>query len=129
MLKNSMFNFLFQQLKIAVIIALAITIVLFLTLKGEICFAYFVGFLMGCINFVLLSLGSDIILNVRPRGASVINSLFFALRYLIIVLVTIKFVTLNHGNIFALVGGLITMHVAILVSAIRRRNLLTGKEG
>lgn len=134
-MKSFIFKFILDKVKISFLIALLITIAIYTIFDYNVTVAYIGGFLTGCMNFILLSMSSYIIILARPTGAKFINTLVFLLRYSIVAIITVKFVLHSHYNIFAIAIGLVTMNISIVFSTLlsskkkRSNYFLTGKEG
>lgn len=127
-LKSFILGFVLEKIRNAFIIAAIVGIVIFLTLDSKMVIDYILGFIIGCINFTALSHGSNIILSAMPKAPHIINFLFFTLRYLLIAFAIIYFYTTANANLFAMIGGMITMNLSLIVTVLIG-NLISRKEG
>jgi hypothetical protein len=78
---------------------------------------YIIGFAVGSINFIILSVGFDITVSSRFKNAVFIQYLFFILRYLLIILAVSKLVMPEVIMIFAFGIGLLTNNFSIILSS------------
>lgn len=128
MSKSYIFKFLFSRLRDALITGFIISIIIFIFLGKSISIQYIFGFLLGIFNFILLSLGFDLILSRKPINAKIVHIILFFLRYLAITIMIAIFILHRHANAFVVVGGLLTMNFSILIVEMKK-HLLSRKEG
>lgn len=125
------FKFLFTKLRNSLLFGCVISSIIFVAFGKNIFEQYWVGLLLGILNFALLTIGIDLILLLRPLLARVIHFLFFAIRYLAIAFVIALYIihkNANAFNVFIIVGGLLTMHFSIF-GVEMKKHLLSRKEG
>lgn len=79
--------------------------------------SYFIGFLLSALNFILLSLELNTILEIRPKRSRVYHLIFFLIRYILIGYVIVQAVKNDNANVFLIFGGLITMNFSIVINA------------
>jgi hypothetical protein len=120
MLSSFIFKFILKKLKVCVAVYLLIGLLLYIAFGSKLFLEYSLGFVVGFANFALLSIGSDIILTIKPKRVRIMHFLFFTLRYLLIAYIIIQPVKYNNANIFALVGGLLTTNLSIALSVFRK---------
>lgn len=118
MVKNLSFilKFVLERLRNAVIAALVIGAIIYIAFGKKMSLNYQLGFVIGCINFTMLSFGSDKMLSSKPKAAHVTSFLFFTLRYILIAFVIIYFYMSIKANIFAMIVGLITINFSLVIS-------------
>jgi hypothetical protein len=126
--KTVIYKFLFNRIKNSIILGLIISIIIIIFFGKNILNQYFLGFLLGVLNFSILTLGIDLILYLKPLTARIFHFLFFTIRYLAIAIVIALFITRKHGNAFIVVGGLLTMHLSLFMTEMKK-HLLARKEG
>jgi hypothetical protein len=126
--KTVIYNFLLNKIRNSIIIGLLILVILIIFFGRNILNPYLLGFLLGVLNFSILTLGLDLILNLKPITARIYHFLFFTFRYLAIALVIALFITRKHGNAFVVVGGLLTMHLSLFITEVKK-HLFARKEG
>jgi hypothetical protein len=123
-LNSLMIKFVSQKLKVAVIIGVILGTILFIGFGKNIFMNYAIGFIVGCMNFVLLSLGMNLIVSNKPKKVRIIQFLFFTLRYLLIAYILIELVRSYNANIFAVAGGLLTNNAALTLWAFEKHFVL-----
>lgn len=121
-------KFLFTKLRNSLLIGCLISSIIFVFFGKSMFEQYWVGLLIGILNFALLTIGIDLILLLRPLLARVIHFLFFALRYIAITFVIVLYILHKNANAFIIIGGLLTMHFSIFVVEIKKHSL-SRKEG
>lgn len=128
MSKSYIFKFLTTRLRDVFILGLIVSVIMFFIFGQNGSLQYILGLLLGIMNFILLTIGMDLMMNLKPVNARIIHFIFFSLRYLAITGVIVLFILHRNANAFIVVGGLITMQASILSSE-TLKHLLRGKEG
>ncbi|MEG0371877.1 MAG: ATP synthase subunit I [Clostridium sp.] len=128
---SNFIDFIISKTKIFSIVSIFIasTIILFFGLNMGL--NYYCGFFIGTINFILLSVGSYRMLDNAAGGrasSKFEQSLFFTFRYFLVASILVICIKYLDANVFALVIGLLTIHIALLITAIKN-NLSKRKEG
>jgi hypothetical protein len=126
--RTYIFKFLINKLRDSFLVGLVILIIIFIFFGKSDSTQYIYGLLLGIFNFILLTLGLDLIIGMRPIRARVIHFLFFALRYLAITIVIVLFILHKNANAFVVMGGLLTMQFSIFLSGLLE-HLVIRKEG
>lgn len=126
--KNYMFKFLINKIRNVLVIGLLISIALFVFLGQKSLVQYVFGGLLGVLNFMLLTIGMDLILDLKPLTARIMHLIFFSFRYIAIAVVIALFIIRRNANAFVVVGGLLTMHFSLFVTE-AVKHLLSRKEG
>lgn len=126
--KSYLLKFLKQKLMNAVLLGIIIGSILFILFGKEMLVNYFVGFLIGVLNLVFLTLGCELIISFKPLAARIAHLLLFALRYIAIASFIVYYYWHKNANIYAVIGGLLVMHISIFISEMKKY-LFFGKEG
>jgi hypothetical protein len=126
--RTYIFKFLFNKLRDSSLVGLIISVIILIFSGKNDSIQYIYGLLLGIFNFILLTLGMDLIVGMKPISARVVHFLFFALRYLTITIVIVLFILHRNANAFVVIGGLLTMQFSIFLSKLLE-HLLTRKEG
>lgn len=117
-LNNYIYGFIGDKLKTALVAALIISgILMFFNYRFSL--HYFIGFLIGCTNFIGLSLGANYLLTARPRRSGIMHFLFFTLRYVIVAYLIATLVMNKGGNPLVIVLGFLTLNLSIKYSAFK----------
>ncbi len=114
-------EFILSKTKIFLIVSIfiaAITIIFFGFNMG---LNYYYGFFIGVLNFIGLSIGTSKTIENATKGSSSgkrNQMVFFILRYFLVAGLLIISIKYLNANVFALVIGLLTIHMSLLISAI-----------
>jgi hypothetical protein len=127
-LKSLIIKFVLEKLRIMVIFGTFLAVVLFVAFGKNIFVDYTIGFVTGCVNFVVLSIGTEMIVSGKPKKLRIIHFLFFTFRYLLIALILIELVRSQDANLFAVAGGLLTNNLALILYTFGK-HFFQGKEG
>ncbi|MEF9934899.1 MAG: hypothetical protein RSA01_03290 [Clostridium sp.] len=121
-MNSNTLDFITTQTKIFIIVSIFIGVPVSLIFGLNMGLYYYCGFLIGLINFIVLAIGSDIILdnaaNGGGRGKSK-QTFFFGFRYVVVALLLVGFIKFFNANVFALVSGLLTIHIALVIPVIK----------
>lgn len=126
-LNKFIYGFIGDKLRTAVTFGLIISGI-FIFINFRFALNYFFGFLIGCTNFIGLSLGADYLLSRRPKRPGTVHFIFFTLRYAIVAYLIASMVIDKGGNPLIIVFGFITLNLSIKYSAFREY-LIVKKEG
>lgn len=117
-LNNFIYGFIGDKLKRALVAALFISgILMFINYRFSL--HYFIGFLIGCTNFIGLSLGANHLLTTRPRRSGIMHFIFFTLRYAVVAYLIATLVMNKGGNPLVIVLGFLTLNLSIKYSAFK----------
>lgn len=108
-------GFIIKNLRYSLKIAIISVVLLFINTNYFI--AYFLGYLLGIFNFILLSIGTNILVTLRPKRIKLIHFLFFTLRISFVAYILAKAAVDGH-NIFILFLGFITMNISIKLNGL-----------
>lgn len=118
---SKLIDFILEKTKVFLIVSLFIAAIIIIFFGFRMGINYYSGFFIGVLNFICLSIGSSRII-VSPvekkKKSSFEQFLFFVLRYIIVAGLLVALVKYQDANVFALVIGLLTIHIALLISAI-----------
>lgn len=128
MTKTYLMNFLRGRLLNAAVLGTIIGIAILIVFDQKMMTNFVVGLLLGILNFVLLAIGCDLILSMKAITARVAHFVFWALRYLAIAVFIAYYYVHKEANLFAVTGGLLTMHLSIFITEMKK-HLFFGKEG
>jgi hypothetical protein len=124
----SQIKYIIQRLRIGVIIATASLGVFFALNIWDDGICYLVGFLTGCLNFVILTLSISILTSRRYKKPVLVQRLFFIARYLLIVNILIRIVNPNVIEILLFCFGFLSVNFSVIISSYKF-NLNTREEG
>ncbi|MEF9953169.1 MAG: ATP synthase subunit I [Clostridium sp.] len=124
-------DFITSKTKIFLIVSLFFGVPITLIFGLNMGLYYYCGFLVGLINFIALSIGTNMIIENTTdggrRGKSK-QTLFFGFRYVVIAASLVVLIKYLNANVFALVTGLLTIHIALIIPAIKE-HIEKRKEG
>ena len=126
--QNVVFQFLFDKVRNAFIVGLVISIGIFIFFGKIGLPQYWFGLLIGIINFALLTIGLDMMLQLKPLTVRILHLGFFILRYFAIALVVVLYIVHRNANVFIVVGGLLTMQISLFAAEVKK-HLSSRKEG
>lgn len=118
---SKLIEFIFTKVKEFAIVSLfmsTITIIFFGLKMGM---DYYLGFFIGVLNFIALSVGSSKIIlapSENNKRKSIGQSLYFFFRYFIVAALLVVLIKYQNANVFALVIGFLTIHISLLISGI-----------
>jgi hypothetical protein len=128
MAKSYLLKFFKEKLLVVAMVGIITGGLLLIFFNQNILVNYLAGLLLGVMNFVLLTVGCELLMSMRPLSARVAHFVFWALRYAAIALFISYYFLHKQANIYAVIGGLLTMHISIFLSEMKRY-LFFGKEG
>lgn len=79
--------------------------------------SYFVGYLVGILSFILLTIGTNFILNKKPKRVKTVQFIFFTLRIILVAYILAR-ATLHGYNVFVLFIGFLTMNISIRLNTL-----------
>ncbi|MCX7951459.1 MAG: hypothetical protein N2594_05845 [Clostridiales bacterium] len=79
--------------------------------------SYFVGYIVGILSFILLTMGTNLILNIKPKRVKTVQFIFFTLRIILVAYILAR-ATLNGYNVFVLFIGFLTMNISIRLNTL-----------
>lgn len=79
--------------------------------------SYFVGYLVGILNFILLTIGTNFILNIKPKRVKTTQFIFFTLRIILVAYILAR-ATLRGYNVFILFIGFLTMNISMRLNTL-----------
>lgn len=118
---SNLIDFILQKSKIFLIVSIFIAAIIIMFFGLDIVLNYYYGFFVGVINFIALSFGTVKIINDAAgngQNGKRNQTLFFVLRYFIVAALLVISIKYLNANVFALVIGLLTIHISLLLSAI-----------
>lgn len=108
-------SFIIKHLKYS--LRIAIVSFLLLIINQNYFLSYLVGYLVGILNFILLTIGTNLILNIRPKRVKTTQFVFFTLRIILIAYILAR-ATLHGYNVFFLFIGFLTMNISIRLNTL-----------
>lgn len=127
-LSDSAYSIMLQKLKVSFIVAAFIGLMIFMFSGARVFNSYLIGFLLGSINFLLLSIELNVLINKRPGRTAVIHFIFFVLRYALIFYFVYRAIIVKKSGLLSVFGGLITVYLSIVIYEFFK-NRLHRKEG
>lgn len=118
---SELIDFILAKTKVFLIVSIFIAVIIMIFFGFNMTINYYLGFFIGVLNFILLSVGSGRIIAkaaVSKTKGSMNQTLFFLLRYCIVAGLLVVLIKYQDANVFALVIGLLTIHIALLATAI-----------
>lgn len=125
---NTAYGLVLEKLKASLIIAVFIGLSLLAVLGKRFFGSYMIGFLLGSLNLLLLSIELNLVISKTPQKIGLIHFTFFVLRYILIFYVIYRAVLNRDSEVFSLFGGLVTVNLSIIVNAFIK-NLYHRREG
>ncbi|GIW49135.1 MAG: hypothetical protein KatS3mg079_611 [Caloramator sp.] len=122
------FSFILKRLKFSLNIFLLLMLSI-LVFNANYALSYFLGYIIGIFNFILLSLGTNYIITRKVNHSKIIQFIFFTMRIILIALILASAVKDGY-NVFILFLGFLTINISIKIGALLdcRREGQYGKE-
>ncbi|MBZ4663923.1 MAG: hypothetical protein JG776_1638 [Caloramator sp.] len=122
------FSFILKKLKFSLNIFLILMLSILVFNKNYF-ISYFLGYIIGVFNFILLSLGTNYIISRKVNHSKIIQFIFFTMRIILIALILASAVKDGY-NVFILFLGFLTINISIKIGALLdcRREGQYGKE-
>lgn len=122
------FSFILKKLKFSLNIFLILMLSILVFNKNYF-ISYFLGYIIGGFNFILLSLGTNYIISRKVNHSKIIQFIFFTMRIILIALILASAVKDGY-NVFILFLGFLTINISIKIGALLdcRREGQYGKE-
>lgn len=121
-------GFIIQRLRAGLLASAIVFLMLaiFNMLDQGIC--YLCGFLTGCLNLLLLSRFLWRVTDIKYKRPVLLQRLFFASRYLLILNIATSIASSNPIEIILFFAGLLSVHFSIIISSCNF-GISTGEEG
>lgn len=128
MVDDFIFSFILKSLKFSFNIFLILMLSILVFNKNYF-ISYFLGYIIGVFNFILLSLGTNYIISRKVNHSKIIQFIFFTMRIILIALILASAVKDGY-NVFILFLGFLTINISIKIGALLdcRREGQYGKE-
>lgn len=114
---SELMEFVLTKVKEFAILSIFIAIIIIVFFGFRMGLDYYCGFFIGVLNFIGLSIGSDINIS-RGTGSnkskSMGQSFFFLFRYIAVAGSLVLLIKYQSANVFALIIGFLTIHIALL---------------
>lgn len=114
-------EFIINKTKIFLIVSIFIAAIITILFGFNMGLNYYYGFFIGVLNFIGLSIGTSKTINNAAEGngnGKRNQTIFFFFRYFLVAGLLIISIKYLNANVFALVIGLLTIHMSLLISAI-----------
>lgn len=126
-LESTVKLFIYEKIIISLFIAFIIGTVLAVIWGMHMLLSFIVGYMAGCLYFLLISYSTYSIFKRRYDKIRIFHFLGFFFRYFSMAIIFIFFIKYSDINIFALVGGMIVVHLALVISAfLKKTSLIRG---
>ncbi|MCX7695371.1 MAG: hypothetical protein N2Z71_06680 [Caloramator sp.] len=128
MVDDFIFSFILKKLKFSFNIFFILMLLIFI-LNRNYLLSYFLGYLIGVFNFVVLSLGTNYIISKGIKHSKIIQFIFFTMRIIFIALILASAVKDGY-NVFILFIGFLTINISLKIGSLIdcRREGQYGKE-
>lgn len=83
--------------------------------KNGVC--YLLGFLSGCLNFILLTLSVWFVTNTKHKKPVLLYRLFFIVRYLLILDILLSTINPNANQVVMFCIGLLSVNFSVILSS------------
>lgn len=114
---SSLMEFISTKVKEFLILSIFMAIIIIIFFGFEMGMNYYCGFFIGVLNFIGLCIGSERIISSRTgsnKSKSVGQGFFFLFRYILVAGLLVLLIKYQGANVFALIIGFLTIHIALL---------------
>ena len=120
-LKDVISKLVYNSIKGSLLISAIIGLVFYLMWGLKVFTSFYIGFMIGCINFSLLSYGIYYMMSTKPVKAGFMQFITFTIRYLMIGIIFFILIKYKNANIFALTLGFLVIKISIVLRAFNKR--------